>query len=446
MTLDEEFADIVFLRDLVIVNIVALANVLLKGKAFPLMSCIWLTPSEVLTRYWKEPELDQEILNNTFNHINQSRESVDLLIPNIPKETAGTDPFDLDSAINEVNLRTNSLVELSVVIGRAFKGRRNPNQAPIQIFNLTGDDPIIICKLVIKWIFPKATDTFTQEMAKSSWCKIKELHFRGNAPQEDLEHYICCFRNCERRPVGFDTFENWKYHVQQHCNSVREEECPACLKHSFEDMNSFTTHVGKHFVSIFQLIMKLALRPLPRDTVDDNHTCAVMIWNRIAPGHKCIRAKLDTGSDINMISLDLVKACDLEVKRLSQCKSQIVTWLNESKITLRYIVRLHWNSTTWRKTYSTIKFYVVKKLPYDMILGGDFVKARYPQKRVLVVHGDRRKSKEEKEREKKRHDEQKAAGEERRKEREERIKANRAGDSSNSNSNDSHSNDRQQST
>ncbi|KAI9729829.1 MAG: hypothetical protein M1834_006577 [Cirrosporium novae-zelandiae] len=244
----------------------------------------------------------------------------------------------------------------------------------------------------------------------------------------DLQPYICTISDCESELVTFPTRKQWAEHEFNHhhidiywqcpecdaklpsstewedhlqqkheakftflqpnfqsaTNAAKREptkpasslKCPLCLKNPGPTERAFKTHLGRHMEEI-------ALATLPQEMNSDveysSDSSEVLpeggeYRNQKESTYNLVQANLDSGLNYNLISLSIVEALGLEVEHLSKPESLTVVGLSGGRQILNEIVRPQWTTTSQlRKTYVDVKFYVVKDLLCDMMLGRDFI-------------------------------------------------------------------------
>lgn len=94
------------------------------------------------------------------------------------------------------------------------------------------------------------------------------------------------------------------------------------------------------------------------------------------PRYIPVRVKYDTGSDVNIISKEFAMEHDLGdlLNEIEGGGSQedILLGLDDHEYRVRFTITLSWCAATMHKMRKT-KFHVTDQLPYDLLLGNDFI-------------------------------------------------------------------------
>ncbi|KAG9585507.1 hypothetical protein KCU77_g9923, partial [Aureobasidium melanogenum] len=105
------------------------------------------------------------------------------------------------------------------------------------------------------------------------------------------------------------------------------------------------------------------------------------------PRYIAARAKYDTGSDVNFTSSAFVAESGLSSLLEELDHSEIFVGLNDQEYHVKHTVVLHWCAATMHKARTTT-FFVADEVPYDILLGNEFIirnRVFEPQRTVLAL-------------------------------------------------------------
>ncbi|KAH0361933.1 hypothetical protein KCU65_g8392, partial [Aureobasidium melanogenum] len=124
------------------------------------------------------------------------------------------------------------------------------------------------------------------------------------------------------------------------------------------------------------------------------------------PRYIAARAKYDTGSDVNFTSSAFVVENGLSPLLEELDNAEIFVGLNDQEYHVKYTVVLHWCAATMHKARTTT-FFVADEVPYDILLGNEFIirnRVFEPQRTVLALRYKHRSSAQREEEEKRNRD------------------------------------------
>jgi hypothetical protein len=103
----------------------------------------------------------------------------------------------------------------------------------------------------------------------------------------------------------------------------------------------------------------------------------IVLIHKEKPTYVPVRAKFDTGSDANFIPYSLVHAHGLQ-ESLVELEDEgpdanTFQGLDNHEYQFRHTITLSWCAMTMNRVRNTL-FYVADNVPYDMLLGNDFIR------------------------------------------------------------------------
>jgi hypothetical protein len=90
------------------------------------------------------------------------------------------------------------------------------------------------------------------------------------------------------------------------------------------------------------------------------------------PRYIAARAKYDTGSDFNFTSSAFVTKHGLSTLLEILDNAEVFVGLNSQEYHVKHTIVLHWCASTMHKTRTTT-FFVADEVPYDILLGNEFI-------------------------------------------------------------------------
>ncbi|KAI9728813.1 MAG: hypothetical protein M1834_007199 [Cirrosporium novae-zelandiae] len=330
-------------------------------------------------------------------------------------------------AANAAKSSMDNLRFLTPAISFVIEHFKAPYHTPVQFLDL-GEHAVLILQLKIEKKFPKAEKSLARWMAEVTWDKAKEL--QGRVPQDAQDCYICPSVIRRHGSLYLSSLEEWKDGESKNHSSYRWApgvKCPFCLDNSFSDKGVLTDHVYHHLRKISGLIMPLVWDTSHKRT-DESFEMSVKVWNRKESEYTLLSARMDSGSDYNLISLHIVEALGLKIECLSKENHITVRGVTGESLSLKEVARPQFTGIKWRKTYFHVEFYIIENLSYDILLGRPFIDKYYPDfSRVcLVAHEcDKRARQKREDEEKAKHDKQRADGEKDQKQRKEDVEKRR---------------------
>jgi hypothetical protein len=113
----------------------------------------------------------------------------------------------------------------------------------------------------------------------------------------------------------------------------------------------------------------------------------ITVTHEDAPRYIAARAKYDTGSDVNFTSSAFVADNRLSALLETLEKAEIFVGLNSKEYHVKHTIVLHWCASTMHKTRTTT-FFVADEVPYDILLGNEFIinnRVFEPERTVLAL-------------------------------------------------------------
>jgi hypothetical protein len=124
----------------------------------------------------------------------------------------------------------------------------------------------------------------------------------------------------------------------------------------------------------------------------------IVVTHEDKPRFVPIRAKYDTGSDVNFIPFTLVERNGLSeflVKlKDNTLEDNVFLGLNNQEYVIHHTITLQWSAATMHNVRTT-HFHVADDLPYDMVLGNPFIQENRvfnPQRVALPLRRKHRDS------------------------------------------------------
>ncbi|KAG9671318.1 hypothetical protein KCU99_g5701, partial [Aureobasidium melanogenum] len=181
------------------------------------------------------------------------------------------------------------------------------------------------------------------------------------------------------RVLGESTFmhDALQYQTARHCKTD--------WRPSISRASSFT--IDQLSISTSQLSGGTAYR-YSSVSIDPSITdSTITVIHEDKPRYIAARAKYDTGSDVNFTSSAFVVENGLSPLLEELDHSEIFVGLNDQEYHVKHTVVLHWCAATMHKARTTT-FFVADEVPYDILLGNEFIirnRVFEPQRTVLAL-------------------------------------------------------------
>lgn len=174
--------------------------------------------------------------------------------------------------------------------------------------------------------------------------------------------------------------------VESRLLDLLEHQHESSRQHSRGDWQSAFTSTSSATVrtemtaDIATLADKAASRAMAKGVLaggDPSLTIGTIVLTHMEkPSYVPVRAKYDTGADANFVSYQFTEQHGLSelLNDLGQEGSEEVIFdgLDEHEYRIRHTITLHWCAAAMHRMRTTL-FHVASQLPYDILLGNDFI-------------------------------------------------------------------------
>lgn len=167
---------------------------------------------------------------------------------------------------------------------------------------------------------------------------------------------------------------------------------------TYSRASSFTVG-GESLADVVTLADEVVAKSIARGFRFDNDATLVLGTITVTHEDKArfvpVRAKYDTGSDVNFIPSSLVEKHGLGalLQELDEEEKQdnVFIGLNEQEYHVQHIIVLQWCASSMHHVRTT-KFHVADEVPFDMLLGNPFIQENRifdPQRTALAIRRKR---------------------------------------------------------